>query len=577
MFLRKNHFKKTGRTHLSIVQGYRENGKTKHRTVQKIGYLDELIPLYDDPIAHFTALAAKMDAESKENGKITLTVDMGAELGRGAANRKNFGYAVLSKIYHGLEADRFLNNARRHKNFRFNSEAVMRLLVYGRILAPRSKRATELNKGMYFDSFKFSLDDVYSALTHFDLESESLQKHLHEKVSELYGRDMGLVYYDVTNYYFETDRQDGFRNYGASKEKRKDPIVQMGLLLDRAGLPVTYRLFEGDTHDSQTLMPALSDVKKSFGAGRIVVVADKGLNSGDNIAYNMALGDGYIYSKSVRGASESFKEWALEEGGYRTGAGGFKLKSRVVPDAPNHVTLDRSPKTGRPYKKPRKVNMPIEQKQVAFYSEKYAKRAKHKRDEAVAKAEKIIRDPSKYRRRLDYGAIGYIRNIKVDGETGEIEDAGGRLLLDTEKIREEEKCDGCYAIVTSELDESDEAVIESYRGLWRIEESFKATKSVLDARPVFLRAREHINAHFLVCFVALLIVRIAEKTLGGKHSVGKIAETLRKVECSRLERNIWHFDFADEVTDDMNKAFGTNFGKKYMTLGEIKKFLASVK
>ena len=341
----------------------------------------------------------------------------------------------------------------------------------------------------------------------------------------------------------------------------------MGLLLYRAGLPVTYRLFEGNTHDSQTLMPALSDVKKSFGAGRIVVVADKGLNSGDDIAYNMALGDGYIYSKSVRGASESFKEWALEEGGYRTGAGGFKLKSRVAPDAPNHVTLDRSPKTGRPYKKPRKVNMPIERKQVVFYSEKYAKRAKHKRDEAVAKAEKIIRDPSKYRRRLDYGAIGYIRNIKVDGETGEIEDAGARLLLDTEKIREEEKYDGYYAIVTSELDESDEAVIESYRGLWRIEESFKATKSVLDARPAFLRTREHINAHFLVCFVALLIVRIAEKTLGGKHSVGKIAETLRKVECSRLERNIWHFDFADEVTDDMNKAFGTNFGKKYMTLG----------
>jgi transposase len=522
-------------------------------------------------------MAAQMDAERKSENKISLTIDTATELERGAANRKNFGHVVFSKIYHELEIDRFLNNARRHKNFQFNSEAIMRMLVFSRLLNPCSKRATELSKGSYFDNFNFSLDDVYNALSHFDLESESLQRHLNTRVKELHGRDMSLVYYDVTNYYFEIDKQDDFRRNGPSKEKRKDPIVQMGLVLDHTGLPAAYKLFRGNMHDSQTLMPSLSSIKKDFGAGRVVVVADKGLNSGDNIAFNIALGDGYIFSKSVRGAGEDFKLWVLQESGYRNSPSGFKIKSRVIPDAPNHVTLEANPKTGKAYKKARKVNIPIEQKQIVFYSEKYATRAKYKRAESVEKAKKLIENPAKYRRSLDYGAVGYIQNIEIDAETGELKNLDTKLILDTDKIHDEEKYDGYYAIVTSELDQPDESIVESYRGLWQIEESFKVTKSVLNARPIFLSIKEHINAHFLICFVALLIARIVEKKLGGKYTIEKIVETLKKVECSWLEQNIWHFDFANEVTDEMNKVFGTNFGKKYMTLGEIKKFLGSVK
>jgi transposase len=572
MFLKKTYQKRTGRTYLTIAQGYRTpDKKSRTKTIESIGYLDELEKQYKDPISHFTKLAKQMDEERLAGKRFIVTLDADEQLDRGAANRKNYGHVVFSKIYHELEIDRFLKNARRHKNFKYNTDAIMRLLVFGRLLDPGSKRATVLKKERFFDNFDFSLDNVFDALDHFDEVCSDTLAHLHEKVASLYGRDTDLVYYDVTNYYFETDKQDELRKKGPSKEHRKDPIVQMGLLLDKQGLPITYKLFPGNTHDSQTLMPVLAEVKKKFGVGRIITVADKGLNSGDNIAFGTILGDGYIFSKNIRGAGKEFKEWILDEKDYRVVTDKYRLKSKVFPDAPNHVTVEQRDK------KNKKKNVPLEQKWVVFYSEKYAERAKHKRDEAIAKALKMIENPSKYRRTFDYGAVGYIENIKIDKDTGEISNVDGKLLLNNEKIAEEEKYDGYYAIVTSELDAPDEQIIDAYRGLWRIEESFKVTKSTLEARPVFLQTEEHINAHFLICFIALLIARITELRMDGKYTIAKIVETLRKVECSRIDQNLWLFDFADAVTDDMNAAFGTDFGLKQMTLGEIKKKLGLAK
>jgi transposase len=572
MYLKKSTSKTTGRTYLSIAHGYRnENGKPTSKTITKIGYLDELEKEYDDPIAHFTAVATAMEAERLSSKNLTVTLDFDGKIDPGSPNRKNYGHVVFSKIYHELEIDRFLKNARRHENFRFNTDAIMRLLVFTRLLFPGSKRASVLNKDLFFDSFNFTLDDVYDALTHFDKISNALQKHLHEQVTEQYGRETDLVYYDVTNYYFEIDKQDNLRRKGPSKENKKDPIVQMGLLLDKESLPIAYRIFPGNKHDSQTLMPMLTEIKKNFGAKRIIVVADKGLNSGDNIAFNTVLGDGYIYSKSVRGASEPFKKWVLNESGYRKFGDHYKLKSSIIPDATVQINV------GQQGARKIKKKVKLEQKYIVFFSEKYAARAKHKREETIAKALKLIENPSKYRRSFDYGAAGYIDNLKIDKETGEILNVKETLRLDTQKIEEESKYDGYYAIVTSELDDKDEHIIDMYRGLWRIEETFKVTKSVLKTRPIFLQTEEHINAHFLTCFISLLIARIVERRLGSKHTIARITESLRKVACSHLDQNVWLFDYVDEITDDINVAFGTNFGQKLMTLQEIKKNLGEAK
>jgi transposase len=526
---------------------------------------------YDDPIAHFEKVATEMDKERKDKKAVTISIDMDEQIDRGKTNRKNYGHVVFSKIYHELEIDRFMKNARRHKNFRFNTDAIMRLLVFTRLLSSGSKRAAVLNKDTFFDSFRFSLDDAYDALTHFHAIADDLQRYLHEQVTEQYNRDMGLVYYDVTNYYFEIDKQDDLRRKGPSKENKKNPIVQMGLILDKNSLPIMYKIFPGNRHDSQTLMPMLTQIKKTYGVKRIVVVADKALNSGDNIAYHTILRDGYIYSKSVLGASEDFRNWVLNETGYSQISEDYKLKSKLVPDAPIKVTV------GQNGKNKKKKTVKVEQKWVACYSKKYADRSKRKREEAIAKAIMMIKNPAKYRRTFDYGAAGYIENLKISKETGEIQNVEDILVLDTAKIKDEERFDGYYAIVTSELDDSDEHIMSMYHGLWHIEESFKITKSVLGTRPIFLRTYDHINAHFLTCFIALLIARLVELRLGGKYTIETITETLRKVACSHLNQNLWLFDFANEVTDDMNVAFGTDFGKKNMTLQEIKKSLGQAK
>ena len=572
MFLKKATSKKTGRTYLSIVHGYRNSqGKSATRTIQSIGYLDELLLKYDDPIAHFTAVAAKMEEERLAAKTIEFSLLTDARVPQDHVNRKNYGFLVLSQIYHELEIDRFLDNARRHKHFKFNTDAIMRLLVYARLLDPCSKRATVLKKDQYFDRFDFSIDDVYAALTHFDHIAVNVQGHLHEQVTKQYKRTTDVVYYDVTNYYFEIDKEDDLRRRGAEKNYRRDPIVQMGLLLDQKAFPIGYKLYPGSTHDSQTLMPLLTEVKRDYGVKRLVTVADKALNSGDNIVYGTVLGDGYIYSKSVRGASAEFKAWLLDQEGYRQISDEFKIKSKIVPDAAVWVTeiAKDKRKTKKKYE--------LAQKWVVYYSEKYARRARQKRNEAIAKAQAMIKNPAKYHRKLDEGAAGYIQNLKIDQETGEIISPKEHLVLDTLKITQEEKYDGYYAIVTSELDDSDEHIVDMYHQLWHIEESFKITKQTLETRPVFLQTPEHINAHFLICFIALLIARIVEYRLGGDDSIAAIVDTLNKISCSNIDQNHWLFDFSDKMTDRMNKVFGTNFGKKIMTLKEIKSSLGATK
>jgi hypothetical protein len=206
VYLKKCVSRKTNRIYLQISQGYRDkNGKPKAKVVKSIGYLDELQKEYDDPIAHFTEVAKSMTEAASREKVVTFQIASDALIEKGVSNRKNYGHIVFSKIYHELEIDRFLDNKRRHENFKFNSEAIMRLMVFGRLLYPHSKKKTFEMKDRFFDSFKFTLDDIYESLTHYDKIAVQLQRFLHERIVERYNRDTSLIYYDVTNYYFEID------------------------------------------------------------------------------------------------------------------------------------------------------------------------------------------------------------------------------------------------------------------------------------------------------------------------------------------------------------------------------------
>lgn len=575
MFLEQKKIKPTGRVYLSIKQGYRDkDGKSKSKTIKALGYLDELSKKMDDPIAHFEAEAKRLELEAKSESSISVTIKSDEHVMPGDTDsRKNYGYIVLSQIYHELELDRFFNNKRRHENFEYNSESIMRLLSYARIIYPESKRQTLQLKDRFFEGFDFSLDDVYDSLEHFGKIAQDAQLHIHEKITAQYGRDASLIYYDVTNYYFETEKQDDTRKDGYSKEHRRDPIIQMGMAIDRNGLPMAYRTYPGNTHDSETYIPSLTQIKKEYNVGRAVVVADKGLNCGDNIVFSSALKDGYIFSQSVTGGCADLKEFVLNEKGYTVPTqDGFKMKSRITP-----VTVKISNGATKSGKKSRKTITLEAQKQIVFYSPKYAERTRYKRSIALQKAAELVKDPSKYSRATHYGAAAYVNNFEIDKKTGKYTETHKELSINKAKVTEEEKYDGYYVIITSEADTPDKDIIDMYHGLWRIEETFKITKSVLRTRPVFVYKKEHIGGHFLVCFIALMLLRLVEKRLGGEFSAECIADTMREVECSHMGENAYLFSYADNVTEAVREKMGIDLTRKCMTLGEIKQRIGATK
>lgn len=586
MFLKKSI--SNGKTFLSFVQGYRIDGKVKHKTVEKIGYLNDLEKIYDDPIAHFTSVAKVRSLSIPTERKIEVAVNQ--RLSDNASSRKNLGYAIPKRIYSLLGINTFLQNKQKHLNIGYNLNSIFSLLIYNRFLFPSSKKKAFDNRNFFFESFDFSIDDLYRSLDYFARYSESLQKHLHEKVCEIIGRDGKLGYYDVTNYYFEIPYNDedqyddngvlvkkGFRKKGPSKEHRPDPIVQMGLLMDSNGIPMAFNTFSGGESEKTSILPIIRRVKKDYGMERIIAVADRGLNTSDNTAFIAGTNDddsqghdGYVYGQSVLSADKEFKAWVLNSDGYinteETDKEGEKVifthKSRVYAK-----TIQLENKQGK-----RTLKMTIYQKQMAYYSRKYAEKQKKERELVLSKAKDLIANPGKFTRATSIGAAGYVKNIKFVKETGEIPD-GISLSLNLEKIAEEEKYDGYYSIVTSEKNLSDCEIRDIYKGLWEIEESFKIIKSEFKARPVYLRLENHINAHFLICFVSLLLLRVLEYKLDKKYPINQIRESLIRYSCSHLDQNYYLFDYRDEILQSMEKVFGIDFGNKIMTTSEIKKIL----
>jgi len=572
--------RKDGRVYLSIEKAYRDKttGKPKSKTVMSLGYLDVLEKEYDDPIAHFKEVARKMTEEEKSQKKVTLSLNMDEKLSPDTDNRKNFGYAAIMKIYHELGLDDFLKNKSRHKSFEYNTNSIMILLVLSRLLRPGSKKKAFEEKDRYFERFDFSLADVYRSLSHFSKIATELQRYLNSQITAKYGRNTKTVYYDVTNFYFEIDEGDDLRKFGFSKEKRPDPIVQMGLAMDADGIPLHYELFPGNTVDKETFRPVIGEVRRNYDTGRIIVVADMGIITGDNIFYLQGKEkgknfNGYVFSFSVRGGTKAFKDFVLSSEGYKDKNGhladesvDFKYKSRVIARDIN-VTLPSG----------RKTKKTVYEKQVVFWGRKYALKAKAEREEVLKKAYDLADNPQKYTKATSYGAAKYVKNVKFDKKTGEVLKAKEQPVFDSAKVVEEEKYDGYYAIVTSELDMSDMEVIDTYRGLWKIEETFRITKGVLETRPVYVSLQDHINAHFLICFLSLTIMRILQKKTGHLYSAEKIVECLNKISCSNEHENIYLFDYRSEVSDAIGQAIGIDFTNKRLRLGDIKKILAQTK
>lgn len=599
MFLRTITIK--GVTRLYFYESYYENGKTKQKCLENLGRLDELEKQFADPVSYFKKIAEERTNEQKASRNASVMIDLTSAMDTKEDNLKNIGYAVLKNLYKQLELDRFWKNIQKKTSIQYDLEAVFRLLVFSRILYPGSKKDAFIKKKIYFEKMEgFSLKDVYRALDLFDQYDAQLQKWIYDHSSAICERDMSISYFDCTNYYFDIGRSDmdafdddgnpvdkkgnpaeiKYRKRGPEKNHRPDPIVEMGLLMDKNGIPLAFDLFPGNESEKVHMRPIINRMKNEFHSGRVIFVADRGLNTSDNIYflngdnkadYNPR--DGYVYGQSVRGADAEFKSWVLG-GGYKT----EKLKD----DDGNEVTFTHKsrihPKTiqinvtvpGR--KKKKKKSVSIDQKQMAYYSEKYARKQKRDREVMVARAKDLIAHPKKYDKVTAAGSGAYVQNIAFDKTTGEVVD-GRELVLDEEKIKEEEKYDGYYSIVTSELNMSDHEIRDTYRGLARIEETFKIAKTEFESRPVFVWTNAHIEGHFTTCFTSLVLIRLLQSKLGGKYPIGKTIESLRKCNCTQIDNTLYQFVYYDEILEECGKVFHMELNNRYRTREQIRRLL----
>lgn len=437
---------------------------------------------------------------------------------------KRFATCVLDPVFSALGLGRFFASIKHGSKIRYDLQGLVRLLVYGRILEPASKSATMEQNVKYHEPLVSSSnpDNVYDALTVVGENAEKIFRRMNTCIKRGIGRNPSLVFYDVTNFYFEIAEADddifdeagnvvekGLRKFGVSKENRKQPIVQIGLFMDDNGIPVSFEMFPGNTLDHHTLKPAMERTVDGFGLGRFVLVADRGMYSAPNMCHVTDAGNGYIVSKSLRKSTAATRKWAVSSEGYTVVSDRFRRKSRIVQ---REVTLVKKDKNGKETREKRKFT----EKEIVYWSEAFYKREMHEHRSFLDFIEKLRANPAGFRvsAAQSKSLKRFLKDEYLNKKTNEVVD-GRKLvaMIDDKKLSAFNDLMGYYMIVTSELDTPDQDIIDKYHGLTQIEDQFREMKSTLEARPVFVNTPEHIHAHLLVCFIALTMMRLIQRRI----------------------------------------------------------------
>jgi transposase len=503
------------KTEIRVVKSFRPGPglPPKQMTVRSFGYLED----QPDQEAFMNEVVAFNQSITKGDKKKSMTFTIPVDRkNNDVYNKKyNYGYRFLESIYDKLDIKGFFETVDFKGEYSLND--VFEFLTLRRIMSPCSKRATlQEIKQFYNKEYDFTLADAYRALDKFSDVSIKLQKHLNDKIKALIGRDSSYAFYDVTNYYFEKDFPEAKGEYqqrGVSKEHRIEPIIQLGLFMDSNNLPIAMSTFPGNTSDSITLQPAMADIKSSYNLGRLIVVADKGLNSTNNIDYIVNNGDGYVVSQILRGTKGNrYHEIMFDEEGY-VGDKNFKYKM-FEEEYSSHINSKKTTTRKR--------------KVLIYWDREDAEYARKKRNEKLERANKSIQNNAYG---LNHGSNEYVTSTHFVSNTGEIGDQEIKSL-DVDKVYEDEKFDGYFCIITSEMDYDYKKILEVYGNLWRIEESFRITKSDLETRPIYVKTKEHIEGHMLVCFTALMILRLLQyKLKDNEISANRIKRVLNSCTC----------------------------------------------
>lgn len=561
---------------LYIQKSFRKNGKSTSKVVKKLGTMEELLPKHnnseDEVIAWGKKIAKKMTEEEKRDKDIVLiSLSQSKLLEPMKQTSYNGGYLFLQDIFHSLKLDKICRNIQDEYKFEYDLADVLSRLIYSRIIYPSSKLSAFEDSKNFIEQPTFELHDIYRSLDVLAEKCDTIQEFLYENSKKVVNRNASVLYYDCTNYFFEIEEERGNCRYGKSKEHRSLPIIQMGLLMDGNGFPLSFVIFPGNENEQPSLIPVEKKIIKDFGITKFVVCTDAGLASKENREFNIQKNCSYIVTQSLKKIKKHIKDWALNPEGWSKGDSTGLDISSVMKAVDDGETFE----DGIWYKERWINENGIEQRIIVSFSPKYRAYQRYIRSRQIERARKSAESNKKTTTKNPNSPSRFLDEVRYT-DNGEVAD-NVEVVVNNGRIAEEEKYDGFYAVCTT-LEDDIKDIIKVNKRRWEIEESFKIMKSEFKARPVYLQKDNRIEAHFLTCFIALMFIRILENKTGNKLTIEKLIDTLR-------EYNFYHYEGSgyvptytrNDATDILHEAFG--FRTDYQINGEknMKKIIKNTK
>lgn len=516
-----------------VIQSIRRDGKNSSEIIEKLGteiYIKETYGV-DDAEAWARAYVEKLNQdEANKVHKVLIPLDTENRIPIGKQNSFNAGYLFLQKIYYQLGLPGICRKVKKEHSFDYNLDAILSRLVYGRILYPSSKLSCMEQSKTLLEQPDFELHHIYRALSVLAEDSDYIQAQLYKNSKKVLKRSTGVLFYDCTNYFFELEQESGLKQYGPSKEHRPNPIVQMGLFMDKSGIPLAFCINKGNQNEQLSLKPLEQQIMRDFELSKFVICTDAGLSSEANRKFNNYGERSFITTQSIKKLKEELKTWALDPVGWSLEGNKGTFDISELEDTPeNRKKLFYKQKWIEGWDNERDIA--FDQNLIVTYSLKYKLYQQTIRNRQVERALKALEKPSSLEKHSQTDSKRFIAKTSITSE-GEIAD-NKIYQLNEKAIMEESRYDGFYAVCTN-LDDDPLDIAKINHDRWEIEESFRIMKSEFSARPVYLQRDDRIEAHFLTCFIALLIYRILEKQLGEKYTCEEIIETLRKIDMTTI-------------------------------------------
>ena len=559
--MRLNKVKSKNAVSYYIIRSVRRDGKNSSEIVKKLGTEKSIRETYgvDDVDAWAKEqLRIMNEEEAASNHKVLIPLSTDKVVDADVRLAFNAGYLFLQQIYYQLGLPSICRKIKKENSFEYDLDNILSRLIYGRILFPSSKLSCYEQSQKLIEEPQFDLHQVYRALTTLSENSDMIQAELYKRSKKLVKRKTGVLFYDCTNYFFEMEHEGGLKQYGPSKEHRPNPIVQMGLFMDKSGIPLAFCINPGNQNEQLSLKPLELQIMRDFELSKFIVCTDAGLSSDANRKFNNYGERNFITTQSIKKLKANLKDWCLDPTGWELEGSKKKHDISELEDTPeNRKKIFYKQKLIEGYDEERDIT--FDQTIIVTYSLKYKEYQQTVRSRQIERAKKLIKKPSSADKRSQNDAKRFIKKTPFTND-GEI---ANRAIyeLDEAAIADEARYDGFYAVCTN-LDDDPADIAKINHDRWEIEESFRIMKSEFEARPVYLQRDDRIEAHFLTCFIALMIYRILEKKLGDKYTCEEIIKTLREMDMRKVGEHGYIPSYTrTQLTDSLheNAGFRTDY------------------